>query len=48
MVDAVDEFPNTPPTCAMVLMRSHTSRVHILVTSRDEHDIRSILERFSA
>jgi hypothetical protein len=49
IIDALDECPNTPPTSSPRgkvldlledLVKSHFSRVHILVTSRDEHDIR--------
>ncbi|KAH9980857.1 ankyrin repeat-containing domain protein [Lactifluus volemus] len=53
IIDALDECPNTPPTSSPRrkllnlledLVESHLSRVHILVTSRDEHDIRPVLE----
>ncbi|KAH9980858.1 ankyrin repeat-containing domain protein [Lactifluus volemus] len=49
IIDALDECLNNPPTSSPRrkvldlledLVKSHFSRVHILVTSRDEHDIR--------
>jgi NACHT domain len=56
IVDAVDECPNTPRTSSPRkkvlnlledLVKSHFPSVHILVTSRPEHDIRSVLGSLS-